>query len=122
MTVPVVLDAGVERRLAPALISPWGSRADRLSGTPDHDAAGGRARAHLDGLGGRLGSLGGVERVADLAGGGANVEPGGGALADANVTSSALPGIERQFVSFSEAAAKASVSRIHNGTTPVSTR
>jgi hypothetical protein len=32
-----------------------------------------------------------------------------------SVTSSALPGVERSFSSFSEAAAEASVSRIYNG-------
>ena len=32
-----------------------------------------------------------------------------------SVTSTALPGVERSFVSFSEAAQEASVSRIYNG-------
>jgi hypothetical protein len=52
---------------------------------PDDDVAGGRAGPDLDRLGRRLGLVGGVERVVHPAGGGADVEPRGGALADADL-------------------------------------
>ncbi len=50
------------------------------SGPPDDHAPGGRAPAHLDGLGRLRRSLGGGQLVADPAGVGAHVEPGGRCL------------------------------------------